>query len=356
MLGHSRTPNGAATDPAGRTRNHGTRHSHDGKLVMVWTGLGLALIHQHALAAEVAGTPIRTMDDHGAAMAGAMVYVLDASGNPASFDLDKLAAAGIGFQRDHLGQVYFQANADGIAIIPDMAEGTSIVASLDGSLEAVLRALPDALQDGDVILISPLTERINQYLDLQGEDAGDHRAKVEDYLKAMFGDQATLADLMDPAAIDPATAASLASVYEQIGGTILERIDTLVEPRTDDISYAYGTGDLGIDLTRLGVEHGRDIASRPAPETLLSQDDDRGKGDGAAEQPIAELVVALLPGDTISASHTASSAPQQLGTPVPEEADPLMLVAMENDLVPVDTDEDIAINFDDLSAVAPDIV
>ena len=319
-----------------------------GRNGLVWTALGLVLVtsnvraeqtradicKKHDVQTNVLISPVNELIGE---LIGARIYILDEDGMIMDFDTDSLEMEDISWGIDDDGNIFFLTDPTGKALIPQLDVPHQVVA-LEAGSDIPIYALPHFLQQGDAVIISPLTDFLAKTIEEKGLtdlEAGDF---ISTYL-----------------ALD-AISADFESLYAAIRDEIITRIEEthLLAEQHDDksftIEHEYAFDDADNDITL------------PPAEVLLAvtvANDEAGRGNvrQRAEKQLDED--GPLDGLTVSVlqDQHSSAGTSPAGVPLPEETPMEDLNFVDTGLLAdVDTTGDSDITIYDSVSFTPDII
>ena len=235
-----------------------------GRNGLVWTALGLVLVTSNVRAEQTRADICKKHDVQTNVLIspvneliGARIYILDEDGMIMDFDTDSLEMEDISWGIDDDGNIFFLTDPTGKALIPQLDVPHQVVA-LEAGSDIPIYALPHFLQQGDAVIISPLTDFLAKTIEEKGLtdlEAGDF---ISTYL-----------------ALD-AISSDFESLYAAIRDEIITRIEEthLLAEQHDDksftIEHEYAFDDADNDITL------------PPAEVLLAvtaANDEAGRGN-----------------------------------------------------------------------------
>ena len=320
----------------------------------VWTALGLVMVtstvraeqmraeicKKHDVQTNVLISPVNDFDGaFDGELIGARIYILDEDGMIMDFDTDSLEMEDISWGIDDDGNIFFLTDPTGKALIPQLDVPHQVVA-LEAGSDVPIYALPHFLQQGDAVIISPLTDFLARTISEKGLtelEAGDF---ISTYL-----------------ALD-AISSDFESLYTAIREEIITRIEDtrLLADQHDQKSftmqheYALGDDDHDITLPPAEVLLAVTVVNDAADRGRIRQQTEEQYGKDSAPQ-LDDLTVSVLQ-DQHSSAGTSPA-----GVPLPEETPMEELNFVDTGLMAdVDTTGDSDITIYDSVSFTPDII
>ena len=270
---------------------------------------------------------------------GARIYILDEDGMIMDFDTDSLEMEDISWGIDDDGNIFFLTDPTGKALIPQLDVPHQVVA-LEAGSDLPIYALPHFLQQGDAVIISPLTDFLAKTIEEKGLtdlEAGDF---ISTYL-----------------ALD-AISADFESLYAAIRDEIITRIEEthLLAEQHDQKSFTmqheYALGDDDHDITLPPAEVLLAV-------TVVNDAADRGRIRQQTEEQYGKDSAPQLDDPTVSVlqDQHSSAGTSPAGVPLPEETPMEELNFVDSGLMAdVDTTGDSDITIYDSVSFTPDII